>query len=387
MKICLVTTNFPRYLGDGEGTFIWEAARSVAKLGHQVRVIAQHSPNIPTREWMEDIEVIRPRYWWPESREILRKEAGGLPIILKKSWLARFQMIPFIIVHAMAVARYARDCDVIHAQWTLSAGVAWLSRVIHSRPIFVTLRGSDIFQVTRSRLLTWLTRFVLRRCDHISAISQALADSTAAIDIPPSAISIIPSSGVDLNRFVPITNSRESLILYVGSLITRKGVVYLLEAMSQITRAYPSFRLFVVGEGPERSSLEKKTADMGLTERVTFTGRQPSDQVCQRIQRAKLLVLPSIEEGIGYVLLEALACGTPIVASRVGGIPDVVTPEVGLLVPPANSDLLAEAVSQLLGDDKLWGEMSESARTRAEKHYGSHQIAAQYAAIYKEIAD
>lgn len=384
MKICFVTTNFPRYLGDSEGTFIWEAARAVARHGHQVRVIAQHWPNLPTHEWIEDIEVIRPRYWWPESGEVLRKEGGGLPIVWRKSWLARFQMIPFIFVHTLAVARYAHDCDVIHTQWTLSAGAAWLSKVIHRRPILATLQGSDIFQVTRSRLGAWLTRVVLQRCDRISALSQALAISTAAIGIPLSAITITPN-GVDLTKFVPPSNSREPLILYVGSLIKRKGVVYLLEAMSEIAEVYPASRLMVVGDGPERPSLEKRVTDLGLTGRVTFAGPQSPTQVRQWMQRAKVFVLPSVEEGLGVVLLEALACGTPIVASRVGGIPDVVTPDVGLLVPPANSDLLVRAIGRLLSNDQEWAEMSKNARTRAEKHYDWHQIAAQFITIYQEI--
>lgn len=386
MKICFVTTNFPRHLGDSEGTFIWEAARAVANHGHQVRVIAQHWPNSPTHEWMEEIEVIRPRYWWPESGEILRQEGGGLPIVWRKSRLARLQMIPFILVHTLAVARYARDCDVIHAQWTLSAGAAGLSGVIHHRPILATLQGSDIFQVTRSRVGAWLTRFVLRRCERISALSQALAASTTAIGVPLSKITVIPN-GVDLTQFTPPVKARETLILYVGSLIKRKGVIYLLEAMSIITQTYPSFRLIVVGDGPERLILEQAAANLCLNERVNFVGFQSPQQVREWLRQAKVFVLPSVEEGLGVVLLEALACGTPIVASQVGGIPDIVTPEVGLLASPASPNSLAEAVRGLLSDEQRWVEMSKNARKRAEKLYDWHQIAAQFIAIYQEISD
>jgi glycosyltransferase involved in cell wall biosynthesis len=387
MKVCFVTTNFPRHLDDSEGTFVWKAARAVAKHGHQVQVIAQHWPGLPTREWMENVEVIRPRYWWPESGEILRKEGGGLPIIWRKSWLARFQMIPFILVHTLAVARYARDCDVIHAQWTLSAGSAWLARFLHRRPILVTLHGSDIFQAAHMWPGSWLTCRVLRGCDHIIAVSQALAEATTQIGIPRASITVVPD-GVDLTHFTSSSSDRqEPLILYVGSLIKRKGVVYLLEAMASIVRAYPSCRLVIVGGGPERPSLENVASNLDLNEQVTFAGSQTPDQVLNWMQRAKLFVLPSVEEGLGVVLLEALACGIPIVASHVGGIPEVVTPDVGVLVPPADANSLAEAIGQLLGDDHQWAQMSANARARAENHYDWHQIAAQFITIYERIAN
>lgn len=384
MKICFVTTNFPRYLGDSQAPFIWEAARAVAQQGHQVRVIAQHWPNCPTHEWMEEIEVIRPRYWWPESGEILRREGGGLPVIWQKSWLACWQMIPFILVHTLAVARYARDCDVIHAQWTLSAGAAWLSRIIHRRPIVATLHGSDIFQAAQGWLGTWLTRQVLQRCDRIIAVSEALAKAASKIGIPASRIIVIPD-GIDLNQFTPSENQREPLIVFVGSLIKRKGVIYLIEAMSHITSACPTVRLIIIGDGPERPALEQAAATACLTRRVTFVGQQPSQQVRQWLQAAQVFVLPSVEEGLGVVLLEALACGTPIVASQVGGIPEVVTSNVGLLVPPANSTLLAESITQLLSDTQRWLAMSQNARRRAEELYDWQQIAVRFVSIYREI--
>lgn len=385
MKVCFVTTNFPRYPDDSEGTFIWQAVQAVARRGHQVRVIAQHWPGWPARERWDGVEIIRPRYWWPESGEMLRQEGGGLPIVWRKSRLARLQIIPFSLAHTLAVARYARDCDAIHAQWTLSAGAAWLSRAAHRRPILATLQGSDIFRVTSHPLGAWLTRLVLRHCQHISALSQALATAAAAAGVPDSLITVIPN-GVDTTLFKPPSQPREQLILYVGTLIQRKGVNYLLEAMAQVTRRFPSFRLAIVGEGPEESALKQSANQLGIAGQVTFVGPQSPEQVRQWMQRAMLFVLPSLEEGLGVVLLEALACGTPIVASQVGGIPDVVTPDVGRLVPAARPEALAEAINQLLADQSLWASMSHKARERATGCYDWQQIARRFEVIYKEIA-
>lgn len=384
MKICFVTTNFPRFLGDGEGNFIWAAARAVAEQGHQVKVVAQHWPHLPAHEWMENIEVIRPPYWWPEAKEVLRREIGGLPVSWRGSWLARWQIPAFILVHTLAVARHAADCDIIHAQWTLSAGAALLSRLVHRRPVVVTLHGSDIFQVTRHWLGQKLTVQILKRCAGIIAVSQALANATTtAVGVAPEAIRVIPD-GVDVSQFKPGSDHREPLILYVGSLIKRKGVIYLLQAMAKIVTDYPAVTLIIVGDGPERPALEQLAQTLNLTGKVIFTGLLPSAQVREWLQRARLFVLPSVEEGLGVVLLEALACGTPIVASRVGGIPEVVTPPVGRLVPPANATALAQAIDHLLGHDQTWQMMSQHARLRAETCYDWTRIGQQLIQIYEE---
>ncbi len=386
MKICFVTTNFPRYLGDSEGTFIWEAARAVAKQGHQVRVIAQHWPNTPTHEWMEDVEVIRPHYWIPESAEKLRQPGGGLPIVWKHSPWARLQIIPFLLVHILTIARYARGFDVVHAQWSLSAGAAWLSRIIHRRPILATLQGSDIFQVTRSWIGRWVTRFVLKRCERISVLSYALKRATTDIGISASAITIVPN-GVDISRFVPLDEERQPLIVYVGTLIKRKGVSYLIEAMAEVAQAHPHSRLVVVGEGPERASLEQLTTSLTLTPFVRFVGARSPEDVRTWMQRAKIFVLPSLEEGLGVVLLEALACGTPIVASNVGGIPDVVTPDVGVLTLSADSRSLSTAIGHLLAAEAHWQAMSKNARKRAEEIYDWQKIAEQFVTIYRQMVE
>jgi len=384
VRICFVTTNFPRYLGDSEGTFVWEAAKAISNEGHQVRVIAQHWPGIPTYEWIEDIEIIRPRYWWPESGERLRREGGGLPSVWQESWVARLQIIPFILIHTLTIAYHARDCDIIHAQWTLSAGTSLLSKMVHRCPILATLQGSDIFHVTRHQIGAWITKSVLTYCDRISALSQALAIATSKLGIPQSDIIIIPN-GVDLSQFIPQPDSRTPTLLYVGSLIERKGISFLLRAMSIIMQKHPTLRLVIVGNGPNESHLKKLTADLNLTEYVTFTGSLPPCEVQQLMKQAKVFILPSVEEGLGVVLLEALACGTPIVASKVGGIPDVVTPEVGILVSPADPLSLASGITSLLDDEQLWGKMSKKARIRAETNYDWQQIAKKYIKIYQEM--
>lgn len=385
MRVCLVTTAFPRWLGDGDGAFVGELARTLVQHGIQIRVVAAHSPKLPTYEKMGDIEVIRPRYWWPERLEMLRREPGGLPISLQKYPLARVQILSFVLVHALNTARYARLCDVIHAHWTLSAGVACLGRWSHRRPVLATVQGSDVLQVPRHPIGAWLTRIVLSSSDLITALSYALKRKLCELGIKPEKILIVPN-GVDITRFVPIEECfREDFILFVGSLIQRKGVRYLLEAMVEVSKIFPGYRLIIAGDGPEAKFLKWKVNELGISKQVDFVGFQSQDGVRALMQRARVLVLPSLEEGMGVVLVEAMACGTPVVASRVDGILDVVTPDVGVLVPPKDPMELAKGIRTILENPIRWKEYSHQARARAVNYYSWDRIASQFVEIYRSL--
>jgi glycosyltransferase involved in cell wall biosynthesis len=385
MKVCIVTTAFPRWAGDGQGAFVWEAARSVAHQGVHVQVVAMHSPGLPPRTTMEGITVLRPRYFRPERWEILRREGGGLPITWQKYPLGRLQILPFFLAHTLATIRCARHCDLVHAHWTLSAACVIAGRPAHRRPILATLHGSDIFRVTKSPVGAWLTRQVLLRSDRVMAVSHALMEPAARLGVPPWKREVIPD-GVDTSRFAPIQDGeREDVILFVGSLIERKGAKYLLAAIPEVFRSLPQYRLVLIGDGPQDHMLKALAEESGSSDRISFLGFQPQEEVRRWMQRARLLVLPSLEEGLGVVLLEALACGTPVVASRVDGIPEVITPEAGVLVPPANAAALGQAIRSVLESQLAWAEMSRLARERAVSLYDWDHIAAQWIALYRSM--
>lgn len=386
MRVCMATTGFPRWPGDGECSFIWEAARHIASKGVDVCVVAMHSPGAKTREYMSNVEVLRPKYMWPEKWEGLRREgAAGIPATWRKHPLIRVQILPFVFFHSLTITKVAYRCDIIHAHWTLSAANACLGKRLHQKPILVTLQGSDIFQVPKQPIGAWLTRRILSCVDSITALSRALVRAVSELGFSPSNISVIPN-GVNTKEFFPISpNDRENIVLYVGSLIERKGVKYLISAMRDVFRRFPEFRLIVVGNGPERLELSKLADDMGIGEKVIFIGFQSHKEVRRWMQHARLLALPSLEEAQGVVLLEAMACGTPVVASCVGGIPDVITPDVGMLVPPANAEAISSAIQNILGNPDLWYFMSQMARKRAVNYYDWNIIADQYIEIYKKL--
>ncbi len=387
MKICVVTTVFPRWRGDGEGAFIWQFVKSIRQAGVDVRVVAMHSPGVARHETIEGIEVVRYPYWWPTRWEMLRKDGGGLPINFRRYRLARIQIATFAAVHSLAILRHCQDCDLIHAQFTLSAAAAALSKPIHHLPVIATVLGSDIYQIPRLPFGTWFTRQTLRACVQVTTLSHDLRQETLKFGVAAENVQVITNS-IDTTQFTPVlAEQRKQVILFVGWLIKRKGVEYLMRAMQQISQELPQFQLLIIGDGPEKSALGQLAQQLGMSERVQFLGFLPQTEVRHWMQQAKLLVLPSLEEGQGSVLLEALACGTPVVGSAVGGIGEVIDESVGALVPPGNVELLAKAIIQSLLSPAAWEKMSVAARRKAVEMYDGTQIAHKYIEIYTKTRE
>lgn len=385
MNILIVTTSFPRWIGDSRAPFILEAAQALRRKGHLVRVLAMHAPKSKTYENWDGIEIFRPRYLC-EKWEILQSQGGGLPEIWKSNPFSRLAIIPFILVHTISIIRLSKDSDIIHANWTLSAFSAWVSKFIHKKPIVVTVQGSDIFVAARMPLIRIITKFALNGCDDIVALSRAISEEILSLGIPSKKIHIIPN-GVDTNKFLAGEDFREPIILFVGSLIERKDPFSLLFAFKGIVDQTGLLRLVFIGDGPLRKSLEETTVKNGLTSNVDFLGSQPQEQVRQWMKKAKVFVLPSVEEGLGVVLLEALASGTPCIASNVGGIPDIINEDVGILVSPHNPQAIQSAINELINDDECWKKLSKNARKKAEILYDWDNVVEKIIALYSHIVN
>ncbi|HSN29908.1 MAG TPA: glycosyltransferase family 4 protein [Kofleriaceae bacterium] len=253
---------------------------------------------------------------------------------------------------APAVAPYRGKVDVVLGSWAYPDGFA---AVIAARllgvPAVVKLHGSDINSIAKlpgpRRLLAW----ALPRASRVVAVSKPLADEAAALGVPRDRIAIV-MNGVDGSLFQPRDRAaaRASLGLppgplavYVGNLKPEKGILDLCAAWPSVVRHIPDATLAIVGGGPLRGEVEAQVAPLG--ERVRVVGPQPLEQVPTWMAAADLLVLPSHTEGTPNVVLEALASGRRVVATSVGGVPDLITDRtLGQLVPPKNPDALADAL-------------------------------------------
>ena len=386
MKVLIVTTNLPRWQGDFRVPFILEAAKAVQRKGNQVRILTMHQPGSLEHEWIDGIEIFRIRYL-PEKHESLQKDAAGIPAAWDRGITARLKLIPFFLALALAIPTNAKGYNIIHANWSLAGLAAVISKPLHRLPVITTVQGSDIYKVHDKPIIRNVIRFALKSCNKVIALSADLAKSTEALGIKKEKVIVIPN-GINLDHF-PLGDQTNRLnqVIYVGSLIHRKGVMTLIQAVAKVHAQLPGLQLLVVGEGDQRAELEEKVRQLQLEDVVLMPGPKSQKDVSHLIRQSKLFVLPSIEEGQGVVLVEALASGTPCVGSRVGGIPDVITPDVGKIVEAQDVEGFACAIESYVNNDVIWRKASQNARERAEYEYDWNKLAEKIVAVYQSALD
>lgn len=248
--------------------------------------------------------------------------------------------------------------DCILASWAYPDAVAagWLARML-GVPYVVKVHGSDLNVQASHMLRRVQIRAALRHAAAVVAVSGALADKAQQLGVPPARVHTL-YNGVDMDRFAPGSRleARERLgvagdgplLLYVGNLKAAKGCMDLLEAFPPVLAKQPQARLFYVGAGAFGVELAARAAALHCADRVRLVGAVAHDQLPDWFRAADLLCLPSHNEGVPNVVLEAMACGTPVVASQVGGIPEVVPNHAGILVPPRQHERLSAALNEAL---------------------------------------
>lgn len=253
----------------------------------------------------------------------------------------------------------AAHFDCVLASWAYpdAVGATWVARRL-CLPCVVKVHGSDLNVLANYALRRRQISWALRQASGVIAVSRALADKAVALGAVPATTEVI-YNGVDHTLFAP--GSREearqrlglstdgSLLLYVGNLKTTKGCLDLIDAFPAVLQRHPQAQLTYVGSGACRAELQQRAAAHACDGRVHLQGVVAHDQLGDWFRAADVLCLPSYNEGVPNVVLEAMASGTPVVATRVGGIPEVVPDYAGMLVPPRDVAVLADALGAALG--------------------------------------
>jgi len=266
------------------------------------------------------------------------------------------------------------DFDLIDAHYYYPDGVAaaWLARYF-KKPLSITARGTDLNLITQYRLPRRMMQWAAGRADASIGVCSALVDVLREWRVNPQRLHVM-RNGVDLQRFhrhaetglrasVGLQAGQGPLLVSVGHLIERKGHHLVIEALAALLPTHPQARLVVIGEGPERAALQALIQKLGVQAQVTLTGSLPQTELPRWYSSADVLVLASSREGWANVLLEAMACGTPVVATNIWGTPEVVArPEAGELVAERTGAALALGVQRLLAR----APKAESVRAYAE---------------------
>lgn len=289
-------------------------------------------------------------------------------------------------LYPLLAARLAKKLnpDICHAVMESYAGIAaWLFKKSNIKtPTILTLQSGDLDDPSKT-IPKWLWKRIHTAPDLITAISTALADR--AKKLGAKQVVVIPN-GVDLglarqSQSEPVTGR----IICVARLSWEKGLNFLIQAMPEVIREFPQAHLVLVGEGDKRGEIESLVKDLHLVDKVKLLGRLPHDQTLKEIGKSEIFICPSLAEGLGIVFIEAQACGVPVIGTRVGGIPDVISDnETGLLIAPRDSRAISEAIKRLLGNEDLRSRLRQNAFANLER-FNWDRIVRQVSEEYKQI--
>jgi len=358
MKILSFTTLFPNAAQPAHGVFVANRLHRLVETGQaEVRVVAPvpwfpfdgawagsygRYRKVPGRSICQGMDVIHPRY------PVIPKVGMTVqPLLLALSQIAVLKR----------VIREGYDFDILDAHYFYPDGVAaslmgrWLNK-----PVVITGRGTDLNLIPSYILPRRQIQWAAKQAAAMITVCAALKSSLVDLGVASERVSVL-RNGVDLDLFRPFTDEQARAeararfgmdgfaLVSVGQLIERKGNHFIIEAMKDL----PGVRLYIAGDGPDRQQLLKLAADYGVTDRVHLLGLVPHDQLPQLYGAADALVLASSREGWANVLLEAMACGTPVVATRIWGTPEVVTtPVAGVLMHERSAAGVSQGVQALM---------------------------------------
>jgi glycosyltransferase involved in cell wall biosynthesis len=353
IRLVTFSTLYPNTAQPTHGVFVENRLRHLVASGAVVSRVVAPIPWFPSKSprFGQYARYAEAAAW--QERHGLTVHHPRYPAIPKIGMSAA----PFLLAMAAlpavrAAVKAGGGADLIDAHYLYPDGVAAtiIGRLL-GIPTVMTARGTDVSLIPKFDAPRRMIQRAAAEAAGIITVSAALKDGLVALDVDPSRITVL-RNGVDLRLFRPLdreaTRRRLGLdgrvLISVGHLIERKGHHLIVEAMPSL----PGFSLLIAGEGPERAALEAQIAKLGLGDRVRLLGARPHDELPELYGAADALVLASSREGWANVLLEAMACGTPVVATPIWGNPEVVArPEAGILTAGRSAAAIADGVNAL----------------------------------------
>lgn len=372
-KLLVLSSTYPRSTSDTEPGFVHQLCKHLLS-DFDVTVICPHSPNSRPTENLEGVNVIRYRYA-PRRLESLAYD-GGIAANIKDNPFKLLLLPLFFLSQLWVTYRFIRleSPDAIHAHWIIPQGftAALLKTLEKKTPkILLTSHGGDLFSL-RSWPFTQMKRFSVRRAAAVTVVSRAMLNEAIHLGLKHTNINIQPM-GVDLRyRFTPSERVERSTneILFVGRLVEKKGLRYLIDAMPTVLKNYPDAFLTVIGAGPEMPSICRHIHRLNLTNNVNLVGPLDQGSLPLFFRRAALFVAPFIQtkfgdqEGLGLVVIEAIGCGCPSVVADVPATRDITDYCENIIVTRSqDSSALANAICNTLAN--IANNKSEALRARS----------------------
>ena len=385
MQILLLTTSFPVKEGASSGIFVERLAQRLGR-NCRLRILAPSADSPAKKSNNKPYELVTFRYA-PTKWQILAHGGGGIPATLNaQPWT--MVLLPFFLVSMfLRCVKYAREADIIFANWSICGVIAGVVGGITGRPVVTTLRGEDANRAQSSRIHRFLISLCFRLNRRVVTVSNDIAMHLSKL-FPAFVYKIVMiPNGVDSlslqnNPHKIVEKSTINLIM-VGSLIPRKAVSTALYALDILPQ---EFVLTILGDGPEMSRLRSLVNNLGMNERVCFAGHIQPEQISLWFADADVLVMTSKSEGRPNVVLEALAAGIPVVGSDIPGLRELILPNVnGVLFPFEDHKALASSLLRL-ADRELRIRLGEGGqRFIEEKNLTWENTAARYMSEFRQF--
>ena len=375
MNVAIIISNYYPYIGGAE-IFAQEIAQRLVKDGHRVDVITgRWDRNLPQLEVINGVSVYRIN-------------------LLKFRRLGSIAYPPPMLWKLLLLNR-ANHYDLIHSIGEIAAcEVGTIGKKLMQRPHLMTLQGGYLTKGFRNRLteivVSGFVKWNLRNADVVHAISQKLAQNARRFGA--KRVVVIPN-GVNGSIFKSMDRKKlreqygfsidAKIVVSVARLVPVKGLDYLIKAVSLLLQTDNKINLLIIGDGSQRAELEELISELKLDNRVRLMGTIPHEQIAGFLNQADVFVLPSLSEGLGIAIIEAMACGIPVIGTNVDGIPDIIKDnDNGVLVPPGDAEALAGAIDKLLQDEELRGRLVVRGLEEVEQRFQWKNIYQQVRQVY-----
>lgn len=382
---------------------MFDLARTYARLGHDILVLAPHAYSAKVVDNIDGVKVVRFRYFWPSYLQSLAY-GSGIPANVKRVKGAMLQFLVYLISEFIALNKAIASFkpQVVHALWAFPQGfVCAFLKTFRKITLVTSVFGAEAYLAQRHHLEA-LIKFGVNSSNEVTANSLATIKAAVACGADSRKFHLI-MIGVDTEVFNPMRDGwwvrerynlgNSPLILSVGRLVERKGHQYLSEAMPNILRNVRDAKLMIVGSGPLRDHLEELTQKLSIKENVIFAGRVSEKELPDYYAACDIFCLPAIidsahdtEGGQSLAVKEAMATGKPVVASSVGGIPDLIHDgKNGLLVKQRDAKSLAKAVTALLQDKNLRDRIAREGHEDVMRKLSLRAVAKRFIEVYERV--
>ncbi|UCE96963.1 MAG: glycosyltransferase family 4 protein [Candidatus Bathyarchaeota archaeon] len=384
MKICLLSWEFPPRIVGGIARHVYGLAKALAKHGHDVGVVTLDFPGTPSYEEVEGFKVYR------------SKTEVGHPNFL--TWAFLFN---HFLEKELATANKDSNFDLIHIHdWLVApAGIGF--KQFLNKPLVCTMHSTEFGRSSLNNPdsymidgMEWWACFEATRV--VVTTNSMKGEICGHFHVPGDKVDVIPNA-IEVEKFNVEVDYRairgrfgigdhEKLVLFVGRLVPQKGIEYLIRAMPRISWRFPEVKLVIVGEGWMRSHLEWLANQSGQSWRINFAGFISDKDLLALAKSADVMVVPSVYEPFGIVALEGMAAGTPVVASQVGGLAEVVEHDkTGVYVYPRSPDSIAWGIERILSDSGYRDWLIKNAHEAVNKRFSWEIVANQTIEVYKRV--